>query len=142
MIDAVITRLRTQVPDLGNRVEGALSLADMLASGRLPENTNAIVLPAGLAGKSADVATGLYRQHFDETIGVLLLARVHDQTGRRALTQMRPLIMAVIEAVAGWTPGDELGVFQLRRAGIASMSKGNLIYQIEFTISDQLRIMT
>lgn len=142
MIAEVINRLKTQVPDLGNRVEGALSLADMLASGRLPETTNAIVLPAGIAGGQADAASGLFRQHISETVGVLLLARVHDQTGRRALQEMRPLIFAVVEAIAGWAAGDELGVFQLKRAGIVSMANGNLIYQIEFTISDQLRILT
>ncbi len=142
MIDAVIARLKAEVPELGNRVEGALDLADMLRSGRLPENTNAIVLPAGLSGRTADAATGIFRQDFTETIAVLLLARVYDQTGRQALARIRPLIMEVVNALAGWAPGDELGVFQLARARIVSMAEGNLIYQIELTITDQLRIAT
>ncbi|MDK3072767.1 hypothetical protein QO034_06565 [Sedimentitalea sp. JM2-8] len=130
------------MPDLGSRVEGALDLADMLRAGRLPENTNAIVLPVGLAGRAADAASGLYRQAFTETVGVLLLARVHDRTGRRALGRIRPLIMEVVEAIAGWTPGDQLGVFQLKGGRIVSMTGGTLIYQVEFTIDDQLRIAT
>lgn len=142
MIEAIVTRLKARVPDLGNRVEGALDLADMLRAGRLPENTNAIVLPLALSGRAADAAAGLYRQGFAETIAVLLLARVHDQTGRRALARIRPLIMEVVEAIAGWTPGDQLGVFQLARGRIVSMTGGSLIYQIEFTIDDQLRITT
>ncbi len=142
MIDAVISRLKDEVPALGNRVEGALDLADMLRSGRLPENTNAIVLPAGLSGLAPDATTGMFRQGFTETIAILLLARVYDQTGRQALARMRPLIMEVITALAGWAPGDELGVFQLARARIVSMSEGNLIYQIELSIADQLRIPT
>lgn len=140
MINAVITRLKAEVPELGNRVEGALDLADMLRSGRLPENTNAIVLPVRVNGGTPDAMAGIFRQEFSETIAVLLLARVHDQTGRRALAEIRPLIMSVIEALAGWAPDGEMGVFQLARGFIASMAEGNLIYQIELSISDQLRI--
>ena len=37
-------------------------------------------------------------------------------------------------------PGDEAGVFELTRANIIDPGVGRLAYQIEFSISDQLRI--
>jgi hypothetical protein len=58
------------------------------------------------------------------------------------MDRIRPLIFEVITALAGWAPGDELGVFHFTRGTLVSMSKGRLVYQIEMTINDQLRIST
>lgn len=140
MIDDVIERLKTSVPDLENRVEPIVELAAAMNSGRLPETANAIVSPAALRGGASDVGAGIFTQPFVEAVSVLLIARVYDQTGRRALAALRPLIMAVVEAVAGWAPGDQVGVFSLVRGGVVSLQKGVLLYQIEFAIEDELRI--
>jgi len=142
MLDAVITRLKAQVPDLGGRIEGAVSMAEMMRANRLPENATAIVLPLGLVGQAADTGTGLFRQGISETVGVLLIARSQDRLGEKALARIRPLIGEVIAAIAGWAPGDELGVFQLSRGALVSMAKGTLVYQLDFSINDQLRIPT
>lgn len=141
MLDAVIDRLNANVPDLGGRAEGAADMAEMMRSNRLPENATAIVLPLGMLGRSADTGTGAFTQEFSETVGVLLIARVHDRLGKKALKRIRPLIGEVIAALAGWAPGDELGVFQLSRGALASMSKGTFVYQLDFSINDQLRIL-
>jgi hypothetical protein len=142
MIDAVVARLKAQVPDLGNRVEEAAFLAKLLSEGRMPQGATAIVVPMGKQGGKSETGAGFYHQEFTATIGVLLVADVHDQTGKRALERLGPLIMEVITALAGWAPGAELGVFRLARDRMATMNKGRLIYQIDMSITDQLRITT
>lgn len=140
MIDAVVARLNAQVPDLNGRVQEALALAEMIREGRLPQHATALVIPLAFAGQAADTGSTIFRQPFTETVAVLLVLPVHDQTGRKALARLRPLLGEVIAAVAGWAPGDELGVFQLRRGGLVSAEGGRMLYQLEFSITDQLRI--
>ena len=48
----------------------------------------------------------------------------------------------VIEAVCGWAPDDAIGVFELRSAELVGAKDGALIFQLEFTLNDQLRITT
>lgn len=140
MLDAVVARLTGQVSDLNNRVEQAAFLAELLRQGRAPQGALAVVIPIGLQGGAGDTGTGLFRQPFTETIAVLLFADAHDQAGLRALNRIRPLIDEVVTALAGWAPGDETGVFELRRGFLVSIAGGRLVYQLEFSISDQLRI--
>ncbi|PCH71936.1 MAG: hypothetical protein COC12_06990 [Rhodobacteraceae bacterium] len=142
MIDAVVARLKAEVPDLGNRVEEAAFLAKLLSEGRMPQGSTAIVIPTRLQGGKSATGAGFFHQDFTETIAVLLVADVHDQTGKRALERLQPLIIEVISALAGWAPGNEIGVFNFSRGALASMSKGRLVYQIEMSITDQLRITT
>ncbi|MGC9368708.1 MAG: phage tail terminator protein [Paracoccaceae bacterium] len=143
MLDAVADRLKAQVPALNTRVEDAAAFAALMRTNKLsPAPLSAYVLPLGLAGKTADAATGLFRQSYAETIGVVLVVRGADPQGQRALENVRPLIMSCIEAIAGWAPGDEVGVFQLSRGALLNMRHGTLFYQLDFSINDQLRIPT
>ncbi|WP_121064729.1 phage tail terminator protein [Chachezhania antarctica] len=143
MIDLVIARLKAEVADLGGRVEGAASFATLMQQNALPQVTPAAhVLPVGLTGGRANAATGMFTQLFDEAVGVILTIRGHDQTGGRSLDLTEALIRAVIEAVAGWEPADEIGSFRLVRGNLVSLRAGALIYQLDFSITDQLRIPT
>lgn len=142
MIDAVIARLNSTVTALEGRVEPVLALAEMMRSGSLPETATAIVSPVGLQGGPGETGAGYFAQNYNETISVLLIARVYDQTGRRALAKISPLTKDVVEAVAGWCPDDEVGVFHLVRGGVVSLKSGVLLYQIEFSIQDELRIIS
>lgn len=137
----LIERLKERVPDLSNRVEGALSLADLMAQGRLPETTPAAnVIQVGLVGKPADSAAGLFRQGFDEVFGVVLTFRNNTPTARKGFDRVEEIKRAVIEAVCGWSPDGVLGTFSLARGTQVSFSAGTLVYQIDFAIGDQLRI--
>ena len=75
-----------------------------------------------------------------ESVGVVLFLRGHDQTGARALSNLRPFIGTVINAIAGWQPSGEIGVFQLSRGALVDINGGLLSYQLDFSINDQLRI--
>lgn len=143
LADDLIQRLKERVPDLSNRVEGALSLADLMAQGRLPEATPAAnVIQIGLVGKPADATTGMFRQSFDEVFGVVLTFRNNTPTARKGFDRVEEIKRAVIEAVCGWTPEGTLGVFSLARGTQVSFSAGTLVYQIDFAVGDQLRIIT
>ena len=114
-----------------------------MASGRLPASgVQAFVLPLGLTGRGAEVATGLTRQDVDRMVGIVLLTRSVDAAGSRALARLEPLVDAIIAALLGWAPGDQTGVFVLRRAAIIPAGQGVLGYQIEVSITDQLRVLS
>jgi len=140
MLDAVKDRLTAHVPSFAGRIETAVDLTRLLKDRGLPPNSTAFVVPLGLQGRPANDATGIYSQAYAETIGVLLVVRSHDQTGGKALEELRPVIQQVLEALAGWSPGSDFGVFELRRGDLAGISNGALLYMIEFSINDQLRI--
>ena len=143
MIEAVISRLDDRVAELEHRVEGAGSLADLMQRNALPQHTPAAhVLPLGLVGRAADAGTGAFTQVFEEAVAVILTIRNHTPAGKRALGNLRALIMAIVEAVAGWAPADQTGVFRLTRGSLLNASKGTVVYQIDFAISDQLRILS
>lgn len=141
MIDAVISRLKVQVPDLANRVEGAAEFATLRQKKRLPQITPAAhVLPLGFTGGRADAAAGAFTQMIEEVIGVVISVRSATATGARDLPAINALIKAIVAAIAGWSVADEVGVFRVLRGQLIGIEDGTIIYQIDFAISDQLRI--
>lgn len=140
MIAAVVTRLNATVVDLYGRVEGAAEFTDLMQRNDLPQATPAaFVLPLGLAGQQADAMAGAFTQAITETVGVVLVVRGHDRTGKRALERIDQLIRDVIAALIGWAPANEIGAFKLMRGQLIGLRAGALLYQIDFAISDQLR---
>jgi len=140
MIDAVTDRLNAQVADLRGKVQTVAHLADLMRAGRLPENASAIVVPLGFKGGKPGAATGVFTQDLNEVIGVLLIASAHDKTGQKALKRIDPLIRDVINTIAGWSPVDVSGVFQVERGKLLSLHQGRMVFQVDFSITDQLRI--
>lgn len=143
MLDDVIIRLRQQVPFLQGRVEGAANLLNLTETRTLaPYGTAAHVFPAALRGGSADAGTGIFRQMFDEAVSIVIAIRSNDRNGDAALENLRPNLMSIVGAIAGWAPNDEVGVFRLVAGRVLSMTGGLFLYQIDFSIQDQLRIQT
>ncbi|MEM7668983.1 MAG: hypothetical protein AAF317_07490 [Pseudomonadota bacterium] len=143
MIDAVIARLEDQIGELRDRVRGAGDLAELTRSNRLPQVTPAAhVVPLGLRGGQADGGAGAYTQPYSEAIGVILTVRSQDVIAKRVLDDLRGFILRIIDAIAGWVPPGGNAVFTFARAELASSRQGTFIYQIDFAISDQLRILS
>lgn len=141
MIGAVMTRLEARVPQLARRINGAADFADLMRRNTLPQHTPAAhVLGLGMTGGRGEASAGFYTQLFDQVIAVLLTIRSHSASGERVLDDVETLIRAVIEAIVGWGPNDEIGVFRLARGNLVSMQAGTLVYQLDFSITDQLRI--
>lgn len=142
MIADVIARLKARVPDFGGRIEGAMELADLMKRNALPQAPlSAFVLPLGLQGGEANSANQYFTQTFDEAVGVMITTRTFTQTGATAVDPLEVLRNAVIAAIVGWGPPTALGVFRLLRATLVSMDAGTVVYQIDFALTDQLRII-
>lgn len=141
MIQDIITRLSTEIAELEGRVEGAAELAELTSQNRLPQHaTSAFVIPLGLIGREADAGAGIFQQMFEDTFAVIVSVRNIAPVGQRVLADLKAFLMSIIGAIAGWAPDDEVGVFRLLRGSLVSSSRGTLIYQIDFSITDQLRI--
>ena len=141
MISAVITRLEAEIAELAGRVGGAFEFGELVRSQQTPKHGIAAhVLPLGLQGKGVDSAAGAYTQETDESIGVILTLRNASRDAERILTNLDTFVMRIIQAIAGWVPDGAMGVFRFLRANLVSSTKGTFVYQIDFTIADQLRI--
>ena len=119
MIDAIMQRLLANAAGLRS-VQGALDLTRLLQSKGLPgEGPAAFVVPVGLRGGAVQDATGLFVQNTDETIGVVVVFRNVEAGARGAADPVKPVIDAVIAALAGWGPEGAQDVFRL-----ASLAEG------------------
>ncbi len=142
-LNDVISRIGAKVAPLAGRVEGAAELTELVREDALPNITPAAyVLPLGLRGGQPDAAAGLFRQAFEAFVGVVLVIdSAGDVTGAGALPTMDELVDQVVAAMCGWGPGNAVGgVFQLSRGALVSLSRGTIIYQLDFAIEDMLRI--
>lgn len=145
LVEAVSNRLSASVNDLANRVSEAADLAALVAKDALPPSPlSAFVLPLGLRPRSeGDAMAQAFLQAYDELIGVLLVIRSpNDLSGARALPKVDALVGAVIGAIAGWGPDEEPDVFRLARGQLLPAGQGLTLYQLDFAISRQLRIIT
>jgi hypothetical protein len=72
---------------------------------------------------------------------VVLFARAAgDVTGEKTLATIDSLEAAVLAALAGWGPAGAIDVLEPRRGRLVSVAAGAVIYQIDFAITEQLRI--
>lgn len=143
MIAAIIARLKSNAPSFNGRIEGAGSFAAMIQAKRLPYITPAAhVVPVSMTGGKADAATGAYTQDTTETFGVIFTIRSGDPIGGDRLEPIDAIKSEVINAIAGWAPSDEIGVFQFVSGRMQNIADGALIYEVDFRINDQLRILS
>ncbi|MBY6091073.1 hypothetical protein [Maritimibacter alkaliphilus] len=141
MLEAVIARLKDEVPALGKRVRGSADLVVLLKSGaKPPTGASAYVLPLGTRGQKPDVMSGAYRQPVLRHISVALFVSSLDRLGERGLDEAETLIEEIVAAMIGWEPGeDAVGVFYLTAAELIHFVDGIQVYEIQFAIEDQLR---
>jgi hypothetical protein len=143
-IDAVMTRLRDEVPALSGRVKAALDLAELVRKDDLPQSSvSAFVLPLGLRPASqADASANAFTQLVNEMVGVLFIVRsAGDVTGAKAVPKIQDLIDACIAALCGWAPSNDniTGVMSLSRGSLLSVKDGTVMYQLDFSQPYQIR---
>ena len=145
MLDAaaIIAQLKAAAPGLRS-VEGALEL-QALMDAKTPMAAGkpfAHVVPLGLRGGRAEAATGMFLQDVTATFGVFLTipAPGGAATGSKVVGQIEPVVVEVLDALAGWGPEDSPGVLILTRAALQNFRPGAAVYVIEFALADQLRI--
>lgn len=143
LVNEVIERIETEIPDLGNRTRGAAELAELVSSGNLPSSpVAAFVLPAGLRPLgTGEAMTGAFVQNIDEVVSIVLVVRsAGDATGGKGLAKLEPLIDALIAQLCGWAPSNETGVFRLLRGTmLPTGTNGTNFYQLDIAIQTQIR---
>lgn len=140
MVPEIISRIEARVPDLSGRVQATGDFVAMIRDNKLPQQDAAFVIAAGMTGGQPSAMAGLFVQPVTETIGVALVFRTLTSTAGRKVPDIRDRILAVIEALAGWAPGDEAGVLTLARVIPLGLTGGTALYEVDFTLDDQLRI--
>lgn len=140
-LSPLVEPLKT-VSALQGRIHGAAKLEELVRTNQLSQvSPAAYTLPLGVMGGKADAATGLYRQEVVWLEGVVLVVRTAgDATGAAGLQQLRPLIIATIEAIAGLDAPGMIGVWRLVKGELFNLQAGCLTYQLDFAIDDQLRL--
>jgi len=136
-------RIEALVPDLAGALGTATDFAALIERNQVPQRPGAsgFILPGRLVGGPMGAMTGVFTQSVQQGVIVVLSVRVaSDPTGAIALDQLSPVIDAVIRAVCGWSPDNAPGVWALSSAELVGSTAGTLIYQIDFTLQDQLRI--
>ncbi|WP_316200407.1 MULTISPECIES: hypothetical protein [unclassified Bradyrhizobium] len=144
LVDSVAARIEALVSDLAGRVEGIADLAALVAEGALPQReVTAFVVPLGFDDRGGDSATSVHTQMLENAIGVVLCIKaLGDTKARRALPPIERLTDSVLHAVAGWAPDDVAGVFRVTRGRLLSAEKGLVLYQLDFALQDQLRVVS
>lgn len=138
----VLARIEEKVPALFGRMGLAGKFATLVEGGKLPQQTPAgFVLPGGLKGGSADAGAGIFRQHIAKGVIVVLCVRfAGDALGDRGADIVDPLAEAVVKGLVGWGPETAPGVFVLEAGELVGSDRGTLIYQLDFSLNDQLRV--
>lgn len=142
MIDAIISRLQAEVLALGGRVQGALELGALVTNGAVPPTTPAaFVIPGGMIGGSAQAVSGAFVQGTEDVVQIILALRTHQATGKSGIDPLKALIDACLASLCGWRPTPAApGVLTLQRAALVSMTAGLVVFQIDLSIQNQLRI--
>ena len=140
MFDETKTRLEAEAPLLRD-VHGAGAFSALIAAKVAPTTTPvAYVVPVAMRGGSNEDSAGAFVQNTDETLSVIIMLRSNDRVGDKGVEPIIAVRDQVIASIAGWTPSTQTGSFALRGAKMTSVVAGLLVYQVEFSISDQLRI--
>ena len=154
LADDVATRLESTVDALSGRIKPALDLSEMMRRKALPNYTPAaFVLPNGIAGGRAQSSENAFLQMADELVSVVLIQRsAGDVRGSKGQAPLQTLVWAVILALCGWEPAamgasdasgsDPVGVLELRRGRLLSLDAGTVFYQLDFAISQQVRVIS
>lgn len=143
LVEQVADQLDAEVPALKGGVEYIAELAALLESGGAPQrDVAAFVVNLGMDDRGGDAAAGMHTQMIGTTIGVVLCVRSRgDAKAKRAIPTVDALVKQTIDAVAGWAPTDDYtGVFSVARGRQLPLVAGLIVYQLEFTIDDQLRV--
>ena len=142
MIGAVKTRLEAQVPELAGKLQGAADWAEAIERTTVPDHPFfGYLVPTGFQGREPSAAVGRFIQSLDVRLSVVLGFRSRSATFERSLTDIDDKLQAVMTALCGWSPeADTPGVFQVESGAALDFRQGAFLFQLNFTVLDQLRV--
>lgn len=140
---SVIDRLIATVPELGS-VEGAAELAALLnAPPQVWARPRAHVVPMGIRGGQVLDVAGAYVQQIEIAFSVYVSFASHgDAKGKQSMLDVSALQNKIIICLCGWVPAGLTtnGEVRLARSYLAELKPGLLVYALDFTLPDQLRM--
>lgn len=143
LIDEVAARLGANIAALAGHVEFVADLSALVEQGVLPQAaTSAFVVPLGFDDQGGGTsAVGIHVQNLMDSIGVILIVKSPgDAKARSALPKIDVLVADVIRTIAGWAPDNAKGAFEVKRGRMVSVIAGAVIYQLDFSLTRQVRI--
>jgi len=141
-IETLITRLNSEAPSLGGRVEGAAALSALMKAKAMPQTTPAAwIITSGLqAGQQAN-STGMHRQRLTHTISVCwVVSYAGSVAGGEAIAEIAAIQNEIVLALAGFTPVAGEGAMELTRSALTDFEDGTFFFQTDFTCQSNLRI--
>jgi len=143
---SLVTDVRARMASVTGLVgiEEVADLAALIAANQTPQRSPwAYVLPLGFNGGPAEVSANAYRQPFEPVIAIVFVVQaLDDPKARKALATVDQLEQDTLALICGWAPVGAIGVFRALRGRLVSVSQGLVIYQIDFALQNQLRIVT
>lgn len=141
LLDRIIDLVRS-VPAFQDRVHGAMQLARLQQQNHLPEVTPAaFVIPTGLTGGTVSAISGLFTQTVGESVAVVIVMRsADDPQSSSSIDPLAAVCWDVIHTLAGIEMADVVGQLVFRRGFLVSFADSAAVYQLDFEISDQMRI--
>ncbi len=150
LLDHLRTRIAAEIDELpAERLQYAAELAELVRRDALPNAPLSGFLIAAGARPLGDgeSGAGFFIQPVEQRVAVvLILNSASDVTGGKAVPRADVLEKALIKAIAGWMPAAEDDAvyttdFRFAGSNVASLVAGRVIYQVEFSIELQLRII-
>jgi len=142
--DSVKQRIEATVPQLTGAIDEIADIAALIAAGALPQReVFAFVVPLGFDDVGGGTsAAGVHTQMIKDAVGVVLgIKALGDARAKKSLPTITSLRDAVKQSVAGWAPDNSAGVFNVIKGRLLSVNNGLVLYQLDFALLDQLRIL-
>lgn len=125
----------------GGRVRRAGDLAALMRSGMAQEPVlQAHVLPSSFRGGDPSAAAGVFIQPLFRGVTVILTYPGEELTAPRDSDALELLVVATMREIAGRAGEGTPGVFRFVAGQILTMQGGTIVYRLDFSITDQLRI--
>ena len=140
--DQIIARIKATAPALNSIVSGALELAALLKAETLPQRLPAAyVIPLGIDAEPPALSANVYSQSISRGFGVVILAAAAgDATGARSRPLLDQIEAELIAGLCGWEVPGATGVLELRRSRLIGLDAGAVQQQLDFSLSDFVRI--
>ncbi|UGA45958.1 hypothetical protein HU230_0007945 [Bradyrhizobium quebecense] len=144
LVDLVAKRIAARVPTLAGAIEYIAELAALVEAGALPQrDLAAFVVPLGFDDRGGSSAANAYTQTLADMVGVVICIKARgDVKAKSAVPKVDEIVNEIVDAVAGWTPNQSVGVFRVLRGRLIPGASGLIVYQLDFELLDQLRIVT
>lgn len=138
--NALIAKLKADVPALGGRVDTAVDLAELVEKNVLPKVFPAVYVLWSGDRPSPNKMANITVQDVAETASVVLVhKRFSDATGAKATEDVEPIVDAIIDSIVGYQIAPEIDPFEYQSGELIGLQLGAVFINLDFVTRRQLR---